>query len=68
MHPSLIRLSDVKHRTGLSRSTIYARIVDGKFPRSVPLGGRAVGWLDSEIDQWIAEQIDNARNGGSAHE
>jgi prophage regulatory protein len=64
----LIRLSDVKHRTGLSRSTIYARIVDGKFPRSVPLGRRAVAWLDTEIDQWIAEQIDNARNGGSAHE
>ena len=68
MHPSLIRLSDVKHRTGLGRSTIYARIAEGTFPTQVPLGGRAVAWLDTEIDEWIAEQIDNARNGGAAHE
>ena len=53
MNLNLIRLTEVKHRTGLSRSTIYARIAEGTFPEQIPLGGRAVGWLDSEIDQWI---------------
>ena len=67
MATSIVRLSDVKHRTGLSRSTIYARIAEGTFPEQIPLGGRAVGWLDSEIDQWIAQQIDT-RNGGTAHD
>ena len=66
MATSIVRLSDVKHRTGLSRSTIYARIAEGTFPEQIPLGGRAVGWLDSEIDQWIADQI-ATRNGGTAH-
>ena len=43
----------VKERTGLSRSTIYAKIAEGTFPRPVSLGARAVGWLESEIDAWI---------------
>ncbi len=67
MNLNLIRLTEVKHRTGLSRSTIYARIAEGTFPEQIPLGGRAVGWLDSEIDQWIADQI-ATRNGGTAYD
>jgi predicted DNA-binding transcriptional regulator AlpA len=43
MHPSLIRLSDVKHRIRLSWSTSYTRTAGGKFPKSVSLGSRAVG-------------------------
>lgn len=49
-----LRLPEVKSRTGLSRSTIYALIAQNKFPRHVPLGMRCVGWLESEIDAWIA--------------
>lgn len=67
MNLNLIRLTEVKHRTGLSRSTIYERIAEGTFPEQIPLGGRAVGWLDSEIDQWIADQI-ATRNGGTAYD
>ena len=66
MKPSISRLPDVKKRIGMSRTTIYARISEGTFPQPVPLGGRSVGWLDTEIDQWIAEQIDT-RNGGDSH-
>lgn len=49
----IIKLPEVKHRTGLSRSTIYAKIKDGSFPVQISLGGRGVGWLESEIDGYI---------------
>jgi len=54
---SLIRLPLVKQRTGLSRSTIYAKIAMDEFPGPVNLGPRSVGWVDSEIDQWIADRV-----------
>ena len=61
---SILRLPQVKARTGLSRSTIYARIAQGSFPKPVPLGGaRAVGWVESQIESWIERQIDSANRG-----
>jgi prophage regulatory protein len=57
----ILRLDDVKTRTGLSRSTIYLSINQGGFPKSIALGVRAVGWLESEIDAWIAAQIEKSR-------
>jgi prophage regulatory protein len=48
MADSILRLPAVKTRTGLSRSTIYLRVSQGKFPRPVSLGGRAVGWVEEE--------------------
>lgn len=52
-----LRLSDVKERTGLSRSTIYLSISQGNFPKNISLGTRCVGWLESEIDAWMQERI-----------
>ncbi|MGH8322809.1 MAG: helix-turn-helix transcriptional regulator [Steroidobacteraceae bacterium] len=57
MADSILRLPAVKTRTGLSRSTIYLRVAQGTFPRPVSLGGRAVGWVDGEIQSWLAERI-----------
>jgi prophage regulatory protein len=54
---NLIRLDQVKARTGLSRSTLYAYINDGRFPRLVIISDRCVAWVESEIDAWIAERI-----------
>jgi len=55
---SILRRKQVESRTGLSRSTIYLRIKEGTFPRPLKLGGtRAVGWLESEISIWLAEQV-----------
>jgi prophage regulatory protein len=45
----------------LSRSTIYLRVSQGTFPRPVSLGGRAVGWLEDEIQSWLAERIAASR-------
>ena len=61
MSHTILRLPAVKTSTGLSRSTIYLRIAEGRFPRPVSLGGRAVGWLDAEVQQWLAEQIEKSR-------
>jgi prophage regulatory protein len=58
----ILRLPAVKMRTGLSRSTIYLRIAQGEFPAPVSLGGRAVGWVESEVDEWIAHRIAKSRN------
>lgn len=52
--PSIERLPAVIERTGLGRSSIYAAIARGKFPRPIKLSARAVGFVSTEIDQWIA--------------
>ena len=57
----ILRLPEVKKRTGLSRSTIYLRMASGDFPDSISLGGRAVGWIESEIDSWLAVKIEASK-------
>ena len=59
-----LRLPEVMERTGLSRSTIYVRLAEGRFPRPVALGGRAVGWIEAEIEEWVAERIAESRFDG----
>jgi prophage regulatory protein len=59
---TILRLPQVKARTGLSRSTIYSRIAQGSFPKPVSLGGvRAVGWVEAQIESWIERQIRSSR-------
>jgi prophage regulatory protein len=54
----LIRRPEVEARCGLSRSAIYRRIADGTFPKPVTIGdGRAVGWIEYEIDDFLARCI-----------
>jgi prophage regulatory protein len=53
----LVRLNDVKARTGLSRSTLYACVRDGHFPARVAISKRCVAWVEVEIDRWIADRI-----------
>jgi prophage regulatory protein len=60
---SLIRLEAVKARTGLSRSTLYAYMRDGRFPRPVAISERCVAWIEGEIDVWIAERVAASRKG-----
>ncbi len=48
------RLPQVQTLTGLSRSTIYRKEIGGTFPKRRRLGDNSVGWLTSEILDWIA--------------
>ena len=59
---TILRLPIVKTRTGLSRSTIYLRVSKKSFPEPVSLGGRAVGWIEDEIEAWLKAQIDASRS------
>ena len=66
MTHTILRLPAVKARTGLSRSTIYLRVSQGAFPAPVSLGGRAVGWLDAEVNAWLTAQIEKSRKSAPA--
>lgn len=61
MPERILRLPNVLDRTGLSRSTVYLRVTEGRFPRPVSLGARAVGWIETEVEEWIARQIEVSR-------
>lgn len=65
MTASIIRLPEVIEKTGLSRSTIYFQISKGQFPKGIPIGEHARGWLSHEIEQWIQ---DRAALRGEYHE
>lgn len=54
----IIRLKEVSNVTGLARSTIYKYVSEGSFPKPVSLGDRCVGWLESEVQGWIAARIE----------
>ena len=53
----IIKIKEVLNMTGLGRSTMYELMAISQFPKSIPLGLRAVGWLESEIHQWMTDKI-----------
>ena len=58
---SILRLSDVLNRVGLSRSQIYVLISQSRFPEPIRLSERTVGWLDTEVDGWISDRVAESR-------
>jgi prophage regulatory protein len=57
----VLRRRQVEARTGLGRSSIYALIAEGQFPAPIRLSTNTVGWLEHEIDAWIAERTKASR-------
>ena len=55
--PTILRRKQVEARVGLRRSALYQRVAEKSFPAPVNLGGRAVGWVESEVTEWLAERI-----------
>ena len=65
----LIRFPEVMSRTGYGRTSIYRKMEDGSFPKSLKLGGppkdpnefdsRAIAWIEDEVDQWIEFRIED---------
>ena len=63
-----IRLPEVLSRTGYGRTSIYRKMEDGSFPKSIKLGGplenptafdcRAIAWIEDEVEQWIESRIE----------
>ena len=60
-HRRIWRLPDVMAQTGLSRSTIYSFVSQKTFPAQIHLGPRSVGWVATEIEDWIVARIDESR-------
>lgn len=58
---SFLRLPEVIRRTGLGRSTIYLRVNNGTFPAPLKIGIRAIAWLESDVDSWLAATVKAAR-------
>lgn len=53
----ILRRAEVEAKTGLKRAHIYTLIKENRFPKTIRLGVRAVGWDSVEIDQWIIERL-----------
>ncbi len=62
----LIKLKAVMDTTGLARSTIYKYISEGIFPKPVSLSERAVAWVESEVQDWILDKIEQRDLGRGA--
>ena len=64
-----IRLNEVLSRTGFGRTSIYRKMEDGSFPKSLKLGGppkdpsifysSAIAWIEDEVDQWVEDRIED---------
>lgn len=67
-HCCILRLREVMACTGLRRSTLYALISEGRFPAQVHLSARMVGWVESEIEGWIAERVAGRAANGAARQ
>lgn len=58
----IIRLPEVESRVGFRKTAIYAMERAGKFPRRVQLGPNSAGWVESEVESWIADRIAASRS------
>ena len=56
MTDRLLRRKEVETRCGIARTTIYRLMRCGEFPEPLKVGPRAVRWLESEIETWLAER------------
>ena len=57
----ILRLAQVRALTGLCRSSIYQLQALSRFPQRIKIGVRAVGWVEGEVQQWLAERIAQSR-------
>lgn len=64
---ALLPLPKVLAVSGLKKTTIYEMMRTGEFPKSIPLRdcGRRVGWIESQVQAWVQQRIDKARNAKS---
>lgn len=58
----ILRMPKLTVATGMGKTKIYELISKNNFPKPIRLGSdRAVGWLESEIEEWLQERA-NERN------
>ncbi|EHR6925614.1 AlpA family transcriptional regulator [Vibrio parahaemolyticus] len=52
-----LKLKEVMEKAALSRSVIYRKMSEDAFPKSINLGDRAVAWVESDVDDWMAKVL-----------
>ena len=57
MQNNILRLPQTIQKTGLSRSTIYSLVARGEFPPKIQLSTRSIGFLESEVNDWIENKL-----------
>lgn len=57
-----MKIEEVSAVTTLSDTQIYRKMKAGDFPQNISIGANSKVWLESEIQQWITEQITKNRN------
>ncbi len=62
MQQVILKLPAVKVGTQLSRSSIYEGVRKNTFPAPIKLGARSVGWLQSDVEAWVAARVAASRN------
>lgn len=62
---AILRWPEVQARVPISRSHAHALAAQGKFPKPIKLGPRASGWLESEVNAWVAQRVADSRRGGA---
>jgi prophage regulatory protein len=63
---AILRKAEVLTRTRKSETSLYRDMDAGTFPRPIKIGPRAVGWLESEVNEWLAERIAERDQRGAA--
>ena len=59
----ILRWPELRNTVGYSRTNIYYLMKKGDFPQAIKLGGRAIGWLESEVNEWINDRVAISRRG-----
>ena len=59
----IMKREEVQNVTGLSRSSIYAKMANGTFPKTINLSVRSVGWLEHEVQEWLKNRVAVSRQG-----
>lgn len=59
----VLKRQQVEAQLGFKRSHLYALMAEGSFPKPIKLGARAVGWLQSEVNEWLEARIQATRGG-----
>ncbi|HID9092897.1 TPA: helix-turn-helix transcriptional regulator [Enterobacter mori] len=57
--PSLIRFHEVQKRTGYSKAWLCRLMSQDKFPSSIKIGSRSITFVESEVDDWINQRIED---------
>ena len=61
MKHKILKLPAVMEKIGCGKSSIYRKLLEESFPTPIKLGERSVGWLESEVDDWLDKQIELSR-------